>query len=129
MTFKREEFKKELGVILSFYDGIEALLAEKTAPPKVDVFYENISDPEKISKEIKGLIEAAGIPLNTGLLTEKNVRRQDKRQMASEKISNPDEMLSVLEQLELRQANDGTCVVTKTEFSKALGRMTQAITP
>lgn len=119
VEFDPKRFAGNVRTVLSFYDEVEDLLAE-TGTPRTDILYETIADPDRADAAVTKALEAVGVTSAKQPPPKGKLNRQDTRRLASDKVSNPDEMLAMLDAIGLAEANDGDTPVGKPAFAAAL---------
>ncbi|MCB1342350.1 MAG: hypothetical protein KDK24_15040 [Pseudooceanicola sp.] len=119
VAFDPKRFAGNVRTVLNFYDEMEELLTE-TGTPRTDILYETIADPDRADAAVTAALEALGVTSAKQPPPKGRLNRQDSRRLASDKVSNPDEMLALLDAIGLTRANDGDTPVAKPVFAAAL---------
>ena len=120
VLFEPRRFTGYIRFVTGFYDRIETLLRDRRIP-RTDILYEDIlKHPEDIENRLSAALSRVGAELRSEPGKTAKLRRQDRRPMASDKVRNPDEMLSFLRGIGLETANDGTVAVLTSRFGEAL---------
>jgi LPS sulfotransferase NodH len=118
--FDSEEMLREVKPILNFYRMANTMLEAVPDIPRAEIIYEDLCVPEQIEEKIREVMDICGILTRSGTEMGKNVSRQDRRTLATDKVDNPEELLAFLEDAGLSHANDGMTAVGKAEFAVLL---------
>jgi hypothetical protein len=113
IQFNRAVFITYCKYVVGFVSA-SAEVARKSGVPWTECWYDEIADPEFGPQKVRSMMDSLGIeprspdthdPRKAASLFH-TPERQDHRQLASSKVSNPNELLATLDELGLRSADD-----------------------
>lgn len=123
VAFDTKRFTGYIRFITGFYARVETIL-NQAGIAHTDILYEDVlTHPERIETKLALALAGVGATLRTQRPDTAKLRRQDSRPLASEKVSNPDELLDFLARLGLGSANDGTIGLRTARFGEALAQL------
>ena len=123
ITFDPEDFIGHLRQVTGFYARVEADL-RKADTPSSNVFYETLADPANGESTLRDALSGLPVALRVAATgaNRPDLKRQDSRPRASDKVDNPGELLDFLESLGIAAADDGSIPLQVGVFREALAR-------
>ncbi len=117
--FSQNDFHRHIKKILISQRKLTRL-AEKATKPILTLNYENlIQKPEPLNQIMPMLSEKVGIQLSVSI-DKLRIQKQDSRKLASEKVSNPSEMLSFLRKVGLDALDNGQLNIPDDCYSSSI---------
>lgn len=115
--FSPDKFISHVKKVIGFYDQIRELGNDKTI---VEVNYETIIAAASPILEIQKIFETINLKFDVDERMAKNFKRQDKRVLAEDKVSNPEELMLFLRANKLEMLNDARNLLPKSFYSSLL---------
>jgi len=122
VSFDETEFVEHVDYVISFYSSIISA-AEEAGVPVKHLRYEDIVFSRDRSAQLQDVIKSLGLGQSAEPgHGEVDLLKQDQRQLASDKVTNPDKLLACLAKLGLQDADNGDHAISFNEFQLALKR-------
>lgn len=106
VEFVPKDFIRHINHVAGFYEHAEAC-ARKAGIPFIELAYETVASEGHSQPTLQKVLDKLGISKQYTADPESPLKRQDKRKLASDKVSNPEMLLQALQELRLAEINDG----------------------
>ena len=116
--FDPEAFLVHVKSVSAFYKHAEGLV-RATALSHAHIHYEELAKPGETDRVLTSALNRINVPVIRNDAAP-GIMRQDKRSLATDKVSNPDELLDYLRSLGLEEANDASTPLRPEQFMATL---------
>lgn len=106
VEFNPQDFIRHIRHVSAFYNHAESC-AQQEGIPFIELAYEKVADESIVQPSLCQILEEFGVLTQDIPPPEVGLQRQDKRKLATDKVSNPELLLEVLHKLGLDEANNG----------------------